>query len=423
MEDHAKQSQQQVFKFLLSMLTGNLGSSILTFIIGLLILKSTDSAIQFGISQVIGPLVALLLLPFTGSMIDKFDKKKVLIAAQYLSIGSLAVYSILIYFQGFDNLIYTYVLLIFLKISDQFLTTGFTAAIITMVIEEHIQKLKSFQQMLSAFIMILSPLLGVMFVNLIPLYSFVLIEIGLEIIAVLAIYWINFQFIDAASTDEPPEGILLMFKKGLSFVGKSKKLIFTLFFSMMINFLFGAINVGIPFVQINVLHFPTHIYGITEAILSIGMILAGLVLSIRKAIKHPLLSTWWMINMFGLLFILLGVFLSFQLDRFYAILLISSFNFLIGAVITWTNVPLTIWMTKEIPIQLQGRTFHLLNTGGQLLAPLGILLFSVLFDFYASFIIFIIAGICILLITIIYPAIFKIDLRDTTLLTEKEKAR
>ncbi|STY43475.1 H+ Antiporter protein [Listeria grayi] len=112
MEDHAKQSQQQVFKFLLSMLTGNLGSSILTFIIGLLILKSTDSAIQFGISQVIGPLVALLLLPFTGSMIDKFDKKKVLIAAQFLSIGSLAVYSILIYFQGFDNLIYTYVLLI-----------------------------------------------------------------------------------------------------------------------------------------------------------------------------------------------------------------------------------------------------------------------------------------------------------------------
>lgn len=46
-----------------------------------------------------------------------------------------------------------------------------------------------------------------------------------------------------------------------------------------------------------------------------------------------------------------------------------------------------------------------------------------LFDFYASFIISIIAGICILLITMIYPAIFKINLRDTTLLTEKEKAR
>lgn len=72
MEERMKQSQQQVFKFLLSMLTGNLGSSILTFIIGLLILKSTDSAIQFRISQVIGPLVSLLLLPFTGSIIDTF---------------------------------------------------------------------------------------------------------------------------------------------------------------------------------------------------------------------------------------------------------------------------------------------------------------------------------------------------------------
>lgn len=416
MEETIKRSKRQIFKFLLSILTGNLGSSILTFIIGLLILKNTDSAITFGISQIIGPLVALVLLPFTGSIIDKFDKKKVLIAAQFLSIASLTIYSIIIYFQGFDHLIYTYLLLILLKISDQFLTTGFTAAIREIVLEEHIQKVKSLQQVITAFILILTPILGALIVNLMPLFLFVWIEVIVELIAVFCIIWINFRFITPNDTEESHiENIFVMFKEGLKFIRKSRNLIFTLFFAMLVNFLFGAISVGLPFIQINVLHFSNSVYGMTEAIFPIGLILSGFLLSAVKEVKFPLFCSWFSINFLGVFFVVLGVLLSLQLTYTYTILIIGAFNFLLGVTLTYTNVPMLTWVTKETPANLQGRVFNLLNTGSQLLVPLGILVFSVLFDHYSSSIIFIITGICILLVTLIYPIIFKINLKNNQL--------
>jgi hypothetical protein len=80
--------------------------------------------------------------------------------------------------------------------------------------------------------------------------------------------------------------------------------------------------------------------------------------------------------------------------------------------ITWVNVPITVWMTKEIPKHYQGRVFNILNTGAQLLTPLGILFFSALFDHSNNYSIFMISGFIILLITLTYPLLFKINLKE-----------
>ena len=90
-----KESRKQMIKLILTTITGNFGSSILSFIIGLLILKKTESAFNFGISQIIGPLVALVLLPFVGGVVDKYNKKIVIVIAQLFSIVSLILYCLL----------------------------------------------------------------------------------------------------------------------------------------------------------------------------------------------------------------------------------------------------------------------------------------------------------------------------------------
>lgn len=114
------QSKRQITKISASTLAGRLGSGILTFIIGLLILQTTDSALHFGFSQLIGPVVSFILLPVKGSIVDTFDKKKILIYAQMLTIAALGCYAVAVAIQGIENLLYTYLLLIVLKISDKF---------------------------------------------------------------------------------------------------------------------------------------------------------------------------------------------------------------------------------------------------------------------------------------------------------------
>lgn len=74
------------------MITSDLGSEILTFAIGLLILNETESAFNFGLSQLIGPLISFILLPVKGAIIDKYNKKIVLTLSQILSLVALVIF-------------------------------------------------------------------------------------------------------------------------------------------------------------------------------------------------------------------------------------------------------------------------------------------------------------------------------------------
>lgn len=238
----------------------------------------------------------------------------------------------------------------------------------------------------------------------------------LELITIGILLSINFNlFNNAVSSEEGSkyEGSLLsLFREGISYIIKTNKLIFALIFSMLVNFVFGAVNVGLPFLQINVLQLSNTVYGVTEAIFSLKMILSGIYLSISKSSPYPLYSSWRMINIIGLLLFIFGLSLSLISGKIYVILIVGIFNLLMGIAITWVNVPVTTWMTTQIPKNYQGRVFNIMNTGAQLLSPLGMLTFSLLFDHFNAYIIFLTAGLMTLTITILYPLVFKISLKE-----------
>lgn len=402
----------QVNKVLLSTITGNLGSSVLAFIIGLLILKETDSAIYFGISQMIGPVVALLLLPFTGSIVDKYNRKNIIIFAQIFSIVALISYAGAIHLWGIDNLLFTYLLLVCLRVADQFLTTAFSASVIQVVVEEDVQKLKSYQQSLQSLIAVFAPIIGAFLFDFIPLITFVLIEVGIEFVTILIVLSIHFQPIAITESEDNEESIFVMFKEGLTIIKGSEQLIFAITFSMLVNLMFGAISVGLPYILINVFEFSSIVYGTIEALLSVGMIICGIVLSMRKESTYPLFTSWKTIGIIGIWITMLGNVLILSYGNTFNMIYMGVFALFLGVLVSWTNVPMSIWMTKEIPPQYQGRIFNILSTGSQLLMPIGIFVFSILFDSFDSGVIFMGAGFGIIAITALYPIVFKVPLKE-----------
>lgn len=412
-----KDSKKQINKLVISMVAGNLGSGILTFAIGLLILQETNSAVNFGFSQLIGPLISFFLLPIKGSIVDKFQKKNVLFFSQVFSLVGLFMYAVTVSFHGIDNLVYTYLLLIVLEISDQFLSVTFTASISTIVIKDHIQKVQSIKQVFSSLTMIIIPVTAVFLVSQVSLLTLVLIEMLLEIIAIIAISMINFTLTNNIylSEEKKSTSMISLFKEGLIFVIQYKKLVFALFFAMLVNFIFGAVNIGLPFLQVSVLNFSNLVYGLSEAIFAIGMIFTGIYLSLKDNIKFPLFTAIKMIGAIGVIFLLFGFSLIIGLSNHYLIVSVFLFNFIMGILVTRTNIPVTTWFIKEIPESYHGRVFNLLNAGGELLTPMGIFLFSFLFDHYSGYLIFIVSGILILLTVILYPLSVKINLKNNSL--------
>lgn len=409
--DILKESRKQMIKLIMTTITGNFGSSILSFIIGLLILKKTESALNFGISQVIGPLVALVLLPFVGSVIDKYNKKIVIVIAQLFSIVSLILYALSLNSNAETNLINTYMLLICLKVADQFLNNAFSSSVKRVVCEEYIQKVKSFQQIASSGVYIISPILAVFLLTKLKLIHFVLLEAVIEFITILIVLFINFNLIKTEESDNNEEKkVLKMFVEGIRYIRDKKVLVFIIFFAMFINFLFASVSVGLPYVLINEIKISDYLYGIINATFPVAIIVSSIILSMMDDIESPLeFSFKWLRGTVGVL-LFLGIALLFKLSIFSYSIIFMIFAFGVNFVGNFVNTPVFVWLTKAVPHEYQGRVFSIIETGCQLLMPLGILFYSILFDNFKSANIFIISGIA-LMVLVVLPYILKVDLK------------
>lgn len=386
MEVTAKQIKFQKAMIILSHIFGKMGSSIFSFGIGLMILRETGSATSFGFSQVVGPVIALLLLPFTGSMVDRFHHKKIVVTAQLGSISGILLFLVANSFSLLPRLSLIYILLTVLAVTDLFLETTYSSSLISMVAKEEVQKMMSIKQIVSTVVMVGSPIIGAILYKFLRFEHFVMFEVATEVITLLFVLAINFYlFRDNLSSEEEDKpkglrGMLAMFGEGLSYVKNSRVLLFTLIYSMSLNLLFAGYTVGIPFVEIKVFQFSDTQYGIVRMMFALGMLVAGILLAKKTDFINPLYAAWKMMFLvFGNLsaFSVLIYFNYSNLVNFIVtMLIILIFGGLLGVV----NIPIGVWMTKNIPQTMQGRIFNLLGTMSQVLMPLGVLFYGALFD-------------------------------------------
>lgn len=409
--DILKESRKQMIKLIMTTITGNFGSSILSFIIGLLILKKTESALNFGISQIIGPLVALVLLPFVGGVVDKYNKKIVIVIAQIFSIVSLILYALSLNSNAETNLINTYMLLICLKVADQFLNNAFASSVKKVVCEEYIQKVKSFQQIASSGVYIISPILAVFLLSKLELIHFVLLEAVIEFITILIVLFINFNLIKTERIENNEEkNVLKLFVEGIRYMKDKEVLVFIISFAMFINFFFASVSVGLPYVLINEIKISDYLYGFINSAFPVAIIVSSIILSMMKDILYPLeFSFKWIRGTAGIL-IFLGVALLFKHSNISYFIIFMIFAFGVNFVGNFANTSMFVWFTKAIPHEYQGRVFSIIETGCQLLNPLGILFYSILFDNFKSAYIFIFSGL-VLLVLVFVPYILKVDLK------------
>lgn len=392
---------------------GQLGSSILSFVLGLYILKKLNCSIFFySLSQIIGPLVAIFLLPILGSAIDKYNKNKIIRFSQFLSAISLFLFIIT---SRKIEIEYIHIigLLIILKLSDQILSTSLNSSTISIVDEEDIQSFRAHLQIIQAVSMVLSPIIAVFIIDKFALIGILLIEMFMELL-VLVIYWkVDFNKNTKKEVNES-QSLLLLFKEGIDFIFKYKKIVFGLAFVLVVNFILGIVNIGLPFVEIKILNLSSKNYALNDSILAIGLLLGSLISSKIKSQKTLNIARN-SISLISLVTFVLGLLLTLELTKNIWSIILAGYFLIIGISITICNILLSSWSILNIPQEFQGRVFSILNTLTQVSLPLSMLLFGYLFEIISVYIVFVGAGIFLLLFTIGIPSLFKINLKNDKL--------
>lgn len=424
-----KKATYHLYTFMISKLISSFGAQVYTFAISFYILQMTGSATSFATNLICSILPRTILAPFAGAITDRYSKKAIVIGAQIattLTIGGLLVFTLA---SGL-SLGAIYVTTSILSITSMFSGIAFTSSITALIDKDRIQKAMSLNQMSISFAAIGSPAIGGLLYGTVSMPVFLITYMTASTIAVILESTMNFKLFAIPKKDivgDQKESIWQSIKLGVGYLKLQPIILTMLWIGLMVNFLFGAFEVGYSYILIEKLKMESQHFGFTQGSFSIGMLLMSIYFSIRKEVKYPLLVSKRGILALGAIIGAVSVPLltsmTYHLMFGYYLLLMFCF----GALIIVVNTPLQVMLQKTIDDEYKGRVFSIIETMSMALIPLGMVLYGFLYDkFPGQWILLLSALLLISVVSVLArPAVIRKihpELNDETPVREEVRA-
>ncbi|MFD1927693.1 MFS transporter [Sporosarcina siberiensis] len=393
-----KRATYNLWTFVTSKLISSFGAQVYVFAISFYILQQTGSATSFATNLLCSILPRALVAPFAGYVADNYSRKTIVITAQVASTFAIAGLLTVSLTSGI-SLIAIYTTTVVLSITSTFSGVAFSSSITGLIDEKRIQKAMSMNQMSISVAAIGGPAVGGLLYGTVSMPVFLIMYMIASIIAVILESTMNFKLFAKRKKvveGEARESMWHSMKAGFAYLKLQPIIMALLWVSLLINFLFGAFQVGYSFILIEKLKMPSHHFGLTEGAFAVGMLLLSFYLSVRKEVKYPFLVSKRGILVFGVLMGSIGLPLMVQMEYgvMFGFYLAVMFSF--GATMIIVNTPIMVMMQKIIDDDYKGRVFSIMETMAMALMPLGIVLFGFLYDLFPAEWILIISGLLLI---------------------------
>ena len=410
------ESNQQIIKDFISNFIGSLSGKAFNFALDLMLLDQTKSAMSFGINMIIYPLVSLIFLVPIGNIVDKYRHKKI------LTFNFIFRMLIFLFFYAFyfltDSSSILYLVIPFVtlhSITVNISDTCYSASIHELVNDRKIQRLSSVTQTAIAIATMLSPAIGVIFYSWIGFAGFILIEILANFLSLGVLLTMKFyyEYEEPETTNKKLEKQLYGVKEIIHFLKENQIVKYIILVSVVLNFFYTSISIGVPFVVKEQLLLDNATIGILETMSAIGMLLASISMSLLPDKKeNKLLSNKISFPLFLLIIAIIG--LGVTLSTTQSQIFISTLGGLFMGIIAFTLVILNIivmtYLQSTIETKFLGRVMSTLFTLNTSIMPIGTLVFTYLFQQEVNGgVIFIVGGTCLLIYTMfLLPRIFNL---------------
>ena len=422
----AKKSRRQAVFVILSQVLGEFGSGIFSFGLSFLLLDKTGSVYSFALSAMVAPLVGLILLPVVGPLVDKFSHKKIIILSQSVTVAALLIFWwwISVFPQHLFGA--AVLLIIVLRMSDQFTSVARAASNRELVGPAELAKVVQFSSMASSVSGLVTSILGATLYSLLPFAVFILLELTMEIATAIITLSLDFHLVAAEHATSIGEKTFTAFKQGLSYLRRQKYLVFGLVMALVVNFFSGLFSVGLPVLALKVLAVPNVYYGFIEGSLAVGMILGAAIYAKLPPVTEPLVNLQKLCLVVGILQGIVG-FIPLLQSTILPTLLLCLLLILFGIVIMRINIPYNVWLQRDIPSKWQGRILSVVQTLGMVVSPVGVYLFGVLFDLKTASLtgqtslIFAISGLTVIVLVLLVSKMTRLNLHEATIFADEDE--
>jgi DHA3 family macrolide efflux protein-like MFS transporter len=406
-----KKATYHLYMFTISKLISTFGSSVYAFGISLYVLSITGSAANFAVNLICSILPRSLLAPFAGYAADNYSKKLLVIASQLasaLAVAGLLVYSLV---NGM-SLAAIYATTALISVSSMFSSVTFSSSIANLVDPDRIQKAMGFNQSAMSIASIGGPVIGGMLFGFVSMNVFLVLQIAAYSLAVLLEATMDFKLFTnaaAASAREAKKSVAKGMKEGFAYLKTNRVIMVVVTTAIGLNFFFSALMIGLPFIAVQQLRIEAAHFGIIEAMVAVGMLVASIYFSMRKEVKFPLLFSKRAILAMSLILAAVALPLVLNLSYVSNVILLIVLLFAFGVSNVFVNTPIGVMMQKDVAEEYRGRVFGILESMAMAMMPLGYLVFGLLYDKMPGEYVVWGSGVCLVLLTayMMRPSVLK----------------
>jgi DHA3 family macrolide efflux protein-like MFS transporter len=337
------------------------GSGLTAFALGVWVLKHTHSVTQYTLTIVFAGLPGLIMAPFAGALVDRWDRRWVLFWCSLGPALTVAVYSYLVWHQQLQ-VWHVYVGVVFNSILATFQWPAYIAAITMLVDRKDFGRINGVLETGQAVVTIAAPAIAGFLMFTIGLSRILIIDFVTFLCAAGALLAVRIPQPERSEEGERSKGSLWKEAAyGWTFIRQRPGLLRLLLFFAVFNL---AAAMGGVAVMPMVLAFANEAaVGTVMSLVGVGMLLGGLLMSTTGGTKrriNGLLAGWAMLS---LCFVLVGL---------------RPNLWLVGAgVLLWyVTIPVinassqAIWQAKT-PQDVQGRVFAVRRMIAQFTVPIG----------------------------------------------------
>lgn len=369
------------FKILvLSRFISVLGTMIFDFALGLYVLDITKSASIFSMIIGVAILPQGLVDIFGGVLVDKKNKKKIIVITEILS--GIATLIFMVLFNIVNIKIYFIAICVILLNAFQGLCwLALMASIPNIVGKEKTTQANSFFQGIGAVTNILGPIIGAVAYKALGMNMICILDsLSFTIGGLLAVF-LRYD-VKEKNQENVTGSYIYNIKVVFKYINDNKIIKFFLIVALVVNLIYNPLMlVVLQYITYDVLKLSALQVSLIKAAGAMGIISGAVIVGKMKDTKLILQGFFSLLGIQAVL-IIMWAFPSFPFSSNMQPVLITGVFFVLlltyGALNTIQNLPVITFFQSEVPEELRARVFGILNSALLLSTPLGIWIYGIL---------------------------------------------
>jgi DHA3 family macrolide efflux protein-like MFS transporter len=353
-----------------------LGSQMVQFGLIWWLTKTTGSATVLTTATLVGMLPGVLLGPFVGALVDRWNRRKIMLFAD----GGIALVTLVLaylFFMGWAQVWMVYLALFLRALGGGFHSPAMASSTSLMVPNKHLTRVQGLNSSLYNGLNIISAPMGALLLEALDVEGVLMTDVISALFAIIPLLFIAIPQPSVSQLSQKANLVSSVwedFKKGLDYVRRWKGLVTLLSISLALNMIVGPAFSLLPLLVREHFGGGALQLGWFESAFGVGAVAGGLLLGVWGGFKKKIHT-----SLMGLVGLGLGLGLVGFAAEDMMVLAIGG-NVIIGIMISLTNGPINALLQSSVDPAMQGRVFALVTSLATAMTPLGLILAGPLSD-------------------------------------------